>query len=77
MTQLSPADQDRIAAMFPIYEKPETPTAVLKLAFRELAAQILTTQNESQTQAAKRSCSLALTELETASMYAVKALHQG
>ena len=69
--------EQKIAEMFPLYEKPDQPTYALKLKFRNLAAELLLKQRDATSQAAKRSISLALTELETASMYAVKAVHQG
>ena len=66
----------RLRAMFPIYENPSTPTAVLKEEFRALAHKLMIQQDTAENPAAIRSFAEALTCLETASMYAVKGLHQ-
>jgi len=70
-------DIEKAAKLFPIYEAADTQTARVKSFFRELACGILDIQRNAKTPEAKRSASIALTELETASMYAVKAIHQG
>lgn len=70
-------DIKRVEALFPIYEAPEKATAVMKTRFRALALAVLDVARNATTPEAKRSAALALTEIETASMYAVKALHQG
>lgn len=70
-------DRARVEKLFPIYEDPTAPTALLKARFRETAMAVLAIARAATTPEAKRSTALALTEIETASMYAVKALHQG
>lgn len=72
-----PGHREKVEAMFPIYEKSDSPTAEIKRGFQRIAYRLLQIQDATTSQAAKRSVSLALTEIETASMYAVKAVHQG
>lgn len=77
MGEFTPEMQEKLDAAFPLYEKEGTPTHTVKLKFRGIAADLLMDQASVKTGHAKRSISVALTELETACMYAVKALHQG
>ena len=76
-TELSAEQVEKLDAMFPIYEKPESETAAIKRDFRRIAANLLGKQSGLQTGHAKRSIAEALTLLETASMFVVKAVHQG
>ena len=75
--ELTPEIVAKMDEMFSIYEKPDSATYPIKTKFRNLAAELLTAQKRYSSPAAKRSVSLALTEIETACMYAVKAVHQG
>lgn len=68
---------ERVAAMFPIYEAADSDTARLKENFRSIAETLCAAQENATTDYAKRSFAEALTQLETASMFAVKGLHQG
>jgi hypothetical protein len=77
MGEFTPEMQEKIDAAFPLYEKEGTPTHTVKLKFRGVAADLLMDQARATTGHAKRSLAEALTLLETASMFAVKALHQG
>jgi len=77
MGEFTPEMQEKLDAMFPLYEKPEAPSYRIEEQFRGLAANLLMDQAGAKTAHAKRSLSLALTEIETACMYAVKAVHQG
>ena len=70
-------DESKINAMFPQYEDPTSPQFALKGDFRSLAGHLMEMQEAAKTGHAKRSLAEALTLLETASMFAVKALHQG
>lgn len=70
-------DVERAKKLFPIYEARPHPAVVLKECFQAVAMRIMAIQREAKTPEAKRSASVALTDLETSSMYAVKALHQG
>jgi hypothetical protein len=72
-----PEDMKKIDAAFPIYEVQDSPIADMKRAFRAVAIRVLEIQRESKSPDAKRSAAVAFTELETASMFAVKAIHQG
>ena len=68
---------EKIDAMFPMHAGDNPDSMALKGDFRSLAGQLMARQETAQSQAAKRSLAEALTLLETASMYAVKAVHQG
>ena len=72
-----PAHAEKVEALFPIYEAPDTATATLKRGFQRMAFNLLSIQDRATTGHAKRSAAEALTLLETASMVAVKAIHQG
>lgn len=75
--ELPPAQEAEVQARFPIYEDGDSPTAIVKRRFQDVARQLILLRDKATTPHAGRSASVALTELETASMYAVKALHQG
>lgn len=61
---------------FPIYEDPAAATAELKRAFRCLFSVVDGLRGKAAPPAAARSASIALTHLEAAGMFAVKAYHQ-
>lgn len=68
---------EKIDTMFPMHAGDEPETMALKGDFRSLAGQLMAKQESVESPAAKRSLAEALTLLETASMFAVKAVHQG
>lgn len=70
-------DESKIDAMFPMHRADIPETMALKGDFRSLAGQLMARQEAATTGHAKRSFAEALTLLETASMFAVKAVHQG
>jgi two-component sensor histidine kinase len=75
--EASAETQERVQAMFPIYEDPTSQTAMMKQDFANIATRLISLQGRARTAHGKRSLAEALTLLETASMFAVKALHQG
>jgi len=68
---------ERTKALFPIYEAPDSESAVLKEQYQQIALKLLRMQDRMQTPYAKRSLAESLTLLETSSMFAVKSIHQG
>ena len=69
---------NELDAMFPMHAGDNEKTTAIKGNIRSVAGFLCALRADPATSpAAKRSLSLALTELETASMYAVKSANQG